>query len=83
VASDVDVADGGEAEGVEGIGDGLALRIEQPLARDDMDGDAEPLHGRAPSGERPPGGVTLGRVVERRREFEHVTRRIASTIPSS
>jgi hypothetical protein len=54
---DVHGDDAAEAEGVQGIGDGLALRIEQAAARDDLDCDAKATHSFGSDEE---GGVGAG-----------------------
>ncbi len=50
----------GEAEGVQGVGDRLALRIEDPLAGHDVNGNAIAGHPRGSSGGLVGGGGVLG-----------------------
>jgi hypothetical protein len=54
---DVHGGDAAESEGVQGIGDGLALRIEQTAARDDLYCDAKATHSFGSDEE---GGVAAG-----------------------
>src|SRR4051812_46156523 len=56
MAADVHAGDAGEAERVECIGDGLALRIEQAPTRDDMYGDTVAAHSGDSRGEGAGGG---------------------------